>query len=110
LLTLKFNFILHNEGLSLVLNLLWEFGRDCVMGGCVLDNETLITLNSLIDSGFLYGPLSNICPLLICLVGVLGVLLGVGWLPPRFPAVCELLKEVGFERSRLLRHTIRTCT
>jgi hypothetical protein len=104
-LTLKLDFVLNDKGLSLVLNLLWELGRDRVMSCCVLDNKALIALHSLVDMGLFYSPLSNICPFLI-LVRALCVLLGVRWLPSCLPIVCELLKKVGLEGSRLRRKTL----
>lgn len=92
-LTLELDLILNNEGLALVVNLLGEFGRDGVVSGCVLNNQTLITLHTLEDGRLLNSPFSNICPFLV-FVGILGVLLGVRWLPSLFPVVCELLDEV----------------
>jgi hypothetical protein len=49
----------------------------------------------------LYSPLSNVGPFLV-LVGALGVLLGVGWLPAVIPAICELLDEVTLDGGGLL--------
>jgi hypothetical protein len=67
-LTLKLHLVLDNESLALVLNLLREFGRDSMVSSCVLDHQTLVSLHTLEDVRLLYGPLSNIRPLLI-LVG-----------------------------------------
>jgi hypothetical protein len=49
----------------------------------------------------LYSPLSNVGPFLV-LVGALGVLLGVGWLPAGIPAIYELLNEVTLDGGGLL--------
>jgi hypothetical protein len=97
---LKLHFILNNECLSLVIDLLGKLGRYGMMSCCVLDNKTLVALHALVDMGLFYSPFSNICPFLI-LVGTLCVLLGMGWLPSCLPIVCELLKEVGLELGRL---------
>ena len=71
-----------------------------MMSSCVLDHKALVAMHALIDMGFFYSPFSNICPLLI-LVGALSIFLGMGWLPSGLPIVCKLLKEVGFDGSRL---------
>lgn len=97
-LTLKLDLVLNNEGLVLVVNLRGELGRDGMVSSRVLENETLITLHSLVDLGLFDGPFSNICPLLI--IGR-GILLGVGRLPSLLPVVGELLEEVGLESSGL---------
>ena len=102
MLTLKLDLVLNNESLALIVDLLWEFGRDGVVSSRVLDNETLIALHSLEDSWLLDSPFSNICPLLI-FVRTLGVLLGMGWLPSRLPVICELLDEVGLDGGVLQR-------
>jgi hypothetical protein len=86
---LELDLILNHEGLVFIVNLLGEFGRDGVMSSRVFHNETLITLHTLEDMGFLYGPFSNICPFLL-LVSTLGVLLGMRWLPSLFPVIGEL--------------------
>jgi hypothetical protein len=91
---------LDNKSLALIVNLLWEFGRDGVVSSSVLDDKSLITLHALEDMWLFYSPLSNICPLLI-FVGVLGILLSMGWLPSGLPVIRELLNEVGFDGSRL---------
>jgi hypothetical protein len=100
---LKLNFILDNEGLAFVINLLWKFGRDCMVSSGVLDNKTLVTFHSLEDMRLLYSPLSNICPFLILLARAFCVLLGMGRLPSGLPVICELLDEVGFYGGRLLQ-------
>jgi hypothetical protein len=102
---LKLDFVLDNECLSLVINLLGELGRDGMMSCSVLDDKTLVALHALVDMGLFYSPFSNICPFLI-LVRTLCVLLGMGWLPSGLPIVCELLKEVGLELSRLRRNVL----
>jgi hypothetical protein len=64
----------------------------------VLDNKTLITIDSLVLNGLLDGPLANVCPFLLragC------VLLCVRGLPSLVPIVGELLKEVGLKCGRL---------
>lgn len=65
-----------------------------MVSSLVLDNETLIALNALQDSGLLDGPVADVRPLLI--VG-LDVLLCVRGLPSALPVVCELLKERSLE-------------
>jgi hypothetical protein len=62
---LKLDLVLNNESLALVLNLLWELGRNGVVSGRVLDDETLIAFHPLEDSWLFDGPFSNVCPLLI---------------------------------------------
>jgi hypothetical protein len=99
---LKLDFVLDNECLSLVLNLLGELGRDGMMSCGILDNKTFVTLHALVDMRLFYSPLSNVCPFLI-LVRTPCVLLGMGWLPSCLPIVCELLEEVGLELGRLRR-------
>ncbi len=96
-LTLKLDLILNDEGLALVVDLLGELGRDGVVGGGVLDNKTLVTLHSLVDGGLLNSPLADVRPLLI----ILGVLLGVGRLPPLLPVIGELFQEGSLELGRL---------
>jgi hypothetical protein len=98
---LKLDFILDNESFALVLNLLWEFGRDGVMGSGVLYDKTLITLHALEDMRLLDSPLSDVCPFLILLARAFSILLSMGRLPSGLPIVCELLEEVGFDSGRL---------
>jgi hypothetical protein len=76
-----------------------------MMSCSVLDDKTLVALHALVDMGLFYSPFSDICPFLI-LVRTLCVLLGMGWLPSGLPIVCELLKEVGLELSRLRRNVL----
>lgn len=68
---LRLDFILHNEGLALVVNLLGELGGDSVMGGRVLDNQTLVALHAREDGGLLNCPLANVGPVLLRLRVVL---------------------------------------
>ena len=92
-----------DESLALIVDFLWEFGRDGVMSSSVLDNKTLVTFHSLEDVRLFYSPLSNICPFLILLAGTLGVLLSMRRLPSGLPIIGELLEEVGFDDGRLSR-------
>lgn len=73
LLTLKLDFILNDQILTLRVNGLGEFGRNGVVSSRVLHNKTFVAFHAFVDSGLLYSPLTNICPFLI--VG--GLLLGV---------------------------------
>jgi hypothetical protein len=100
-LTLQLHLVLDDEGLALVLDLLGELGGDGVVSGGVLNHQALITLDALEDMGLLYGPLSNVGPLLVLLVGAGGVLLSGGRLPAGIPAIGELLKEVGLDGGGL---------
>lgn len=79
------------------------------MSGGVLDHKALIALNALEDGRLLYGPLSNVGPLLVLLLGARGVLLGGGGLPAGIPAVGELLKEVGLDGGRLRKVLVWWC-
>ena len=100
-LTLKLDFILNNQGFTLVVDGLGEFGGDGMMGGLVLDDKSLVPLHALQDGGFLNSPIANVRPLLF---GGLIILLGMRCLPPLLPIICELLEERclevrGLERS-----------
>lgn len=101
MLTLELDLILNNEGLTLVVDLLGELGRDGVVSGRVLDDKTLIVLDALVLGGLLDSPLTNVRPVFLLLVGARSVLLGMRRLPALFPVVGELLKEVGLEGGRL---------
>lgn len=95
---LRLDLILHNKGLALVVNLLGELGRDSVMGGRVLDNQTLVAHHTGEDGGLLDSPLANVRPVLLRLRVVL---LSVRALPPGFPVIGELLQEGGLESRGL---------
>ena len=66
-LTLKLDLVLNNECLSLVVNLGGELGRDGMMSGGVLQDETLVTVHARKDSWLLNGPLANVGPILVTL-------------------------------------------
>ena len=83
---MRFHFILNNERLALRVDLLCEFGGDGVMGGLVLEDETLVTLDALENLGLLDSPSANVSPFLIRLV----LLLGMRCLPPSLPVVGKL--------------------
>lgn len=111
-LTLKLHLVLNNEGLALVVNLLGELGRDGVVSGGVLDDKTLVAVNSLVLVGLLNSPLANVGPFLflLSLVGAASVLLGVRRLPSGLPVIGELLQEVrldggGLNDESLLAHS-----
>ena len=91
---LGLDLILDDKSLALVVDLLGELGGDGVVGGRVLDDQTLIALNTLEDGGLLDSPLANVGPVLL---GLRVVLLGVGPLPSRLPALGELLQEGGLQ-------------
>jgi len=95
---LRLNLVLDHKGLALVVNLLRELGRDSVVSGRVLDDQTLVAFNTLEDSGLLDRPLANVGPVLLGL-GI--ILLCGGALPPGLPIVGKLLKEGSLEGSRL---------
>lgn len=95
---LKFDFVLDDEGLALVVDDRREFGRDGVVGSCVLHNKALVTHNSREDSGFFDRPLPHVGPILLAL-GVL--LFGMGGGPSRVPVVGELFEEGSFQSGRL---------
>jgi hypothetical protein len=71
---LKFHLVLYNQSLAFVVNLGGKFGRDGMMGGRVLDDKTFVAFHTRVDSWLLYGPLSDVSPVLVTL-GIL--LLGV---------------------------------
>lgn len=94
---MRLDFVLNHQGLALVVNLLGELGRDGVVSSSVLHDQTLVALNTLEDGGLLDCPFTDVSPLILGL----GILLCVGRLPPRIPAVCELFQEGSFEVGRL---------
>jgi hypothetical protein len=65
-----------------------------VVGSRVLDDQALVLLDALEHRGLFYGPLADICPLLL---GGLVVLLGVRFLPSLVPVIGELLEERGLQ-------------
>jgi hypothetical protein len=97
---LRLDLILDNKSLALVIDLLRELGRDGVVGRDILNNQTLVSVNTLVDGRFLNGPFADISPILLRL-GVF--LLGVRRSPPRFPVVRELFQEGSFKAGRLKR-------
>lgn len=72
-----------------------------MVGSCVLHNQTGIAFHALVDSGLLDGPLADVGPLLFVIGGALRILGCVGRLPPRVPALAELLEEVALDGGRL---------
>lgn len=104
--TLKLDLILGNKGLALVVDLGGELGRDGVVSGRVLDNKSLVTVDTLIRDRLLNSPLANICPFLLFLVGASCVLLSSGWLPPLVPTIGELLEKIGLESGRLIKYKV----
>jgi hypothetical protein len=96
---LRFDLVLNDQGLALVVNLFGELGRDGVVGGGVLHDQTLVALDTFEDRWLLNCPFTNISPLLIFL-GV--VLLRMRRLPPRLPVIRELLEERSLEGGRLV--------
>lgn len=98
-LTLQLYFILDNQGVVGVVDLVGELSGNGVVSSLVLDHKTLLALHSLEDIRLLNSPLANICPLLI---GAGRLFLGMGGLPSLLPAIGELLDEcIGFQSSRL---------
>lgn len=69
-----------------------------MVSGGVLDNKTLIAVNSLVLDRLLNGPLADVCPLLL---RAGRILLCVRGLPSLVPVVGELFKEVSLEVGRL---------
>lgn len=100
--TLKLDFVLDYERLLLGINGLGELGRDGVVSSLVLENQALVTFDTLVDGGLLDLPVANKGPLFLS-VAALGVdfLFGVRCLPSCGPVVGELLKEWGFEAGGL---------
>jgi hypothetical protein len=95
---LGLDLVLDDQSLALVVNLLGELGRDGVVSGRVLDDQTLVTLDTLEDGRLLDRPFTNVGPVLFRL-GV--ILLCVGALPPGLPVVGELLEEGSLQSGRL---------
>ena len=101
LLTLKLHLILDNKSLILVVNRLGELGRDSVVSGGVLDNKTLIALDTFDLERLLDRPLADVSPFLRVFVGAGHVLLRMGRLPPGLPVIGELLEEIGLNGGGL---------
>lgn len=70
-----------HKSVVLVINDLGKLGRDGVVSCRVFHDKPLVTLHPLVDVRLFDGPFSNIRPLLIASV----LLLGVGRLPASFP-------------------------
>ena len=64
---MKLHLVLYNQSLAFVVNLGGKFGGDGMMGGRVLDDKTFVAIHARIDSWLLYGPLSDISPVLVTL-------------------------------------------
>jgi hypothetical protein len=65
MLTLQLHFILYHEPLPLVVYCLGKLGRDGMVRGRILDDETLVTDHARHDCSFFNGPFSHICPILV---------------------------------------------
>jgi hypothetical protein len=104
-LTLKLDFVLDNKSFALVIDFLWELGRDCMMGSGILYYETLIALNALENMRLFHSPFSNIGPFFI-FVRALGILLRMRWLPSCLPVVCELFDKITLYLGRLCRWSV----
>jgi hypothetical protein len=103
LLTLKLDFVLDDERLALGVHGLRELGRDGMMGGLVLDDQTFVALNALQLGRLLDGPVADVGPFLLGAGACLLFLLGVRRLPPCVPVICELFKERGLQTGGLSR-------
>ena len=77
--TLKFDLILDNKCLCLVVDLLGKLCRDGVVGGRILDDKSFVTLNALKGLWLLNSPFANVGPIFFAF-GI--VLLGPGDCPP----------------------------
>ena len=96
--TLELDFVLNDQVLALVVDLLREFGGDGVVGSWIFHHETFVALDPFQNRGLFHGPFADVCPFL----GRFGIfLLGRGSLPPRLPAVRELLVEGSCDLGRL---------
>lgn len=94
---MRLHFVLNHQGLALVINLLGELGGNGVVSGGVLHDQTLISIDTLEDSGLFDGPFTNVGPFVLGLV----ILLRGRRLPACLPVVGELLKERSLEGSGL---------
>lgn len=97
-LTLRLDLILNHQRLALVINLLGELGRDGVVSGRILHNETLVAFNSLENGRLFDGPVTDISPVIL---RFRVLLLGVGRDPSGIPAFGELFEERRFQVCRL---------
>ena len=70
-LTLELDLVLNNKRVILVVNGLGELGRDGVVSGFVLDDQTLVALHALEHRRLLNGPCANVCPLFIVALDIL---------------------------------------
>jgi len=89
---------LDDEGVILVRDGRGELCGNGVVGGLVLQYETLVTVEAAEDRGLLDIPRANVRPLFLRVL-----LLGVGSLPPAVPIVCELLEEGSLQGGGLGR-------
>ena len=102
--TLRFNLILNNQSLALVVDLLGKDGRDGMMGSGILDDETLVAFNAGEDGRLLDSPGTNVGPILVGLgISLFGVRRG----PSRLPVIGELLEEGSFDGRRLEQQLIQ---
>lgn len=97
-LTLELGLVLNDEGVVFVDHGLGELGGNGVVSSFVLEDKTLVSLNTTEDTWLLDGPGTDVSPLLFS-----SLLLGVRGLPSRLPVVGELLEEVCLERGGLRR-------
>jgi len=100
-LTLKLNFILDDQWLSLGVNSLGELCRDSVVGSLVLDDETLVANHAIEDMRLLNSPLSDVGPLFFTGGTLFLFFLCVRWLPSRVPVIRELFEEGGLQLGGL---------
>jgi hypothetical protein len=70
-----------------------------VVSGRVLHNETLVSVDTLEDRGFLNGPFTDVGPILLRLRVLL---LSMRRCPPGVPVIGELLEEGSFDGGRLI--------
>ena len=64
-LTLKLHLILNDKGVILVVDSLVKLGGNGMVSSLVLDDETLVALDTAKDGGLLDGPLAVVSPLLL---------------------------------------------
>lgn len=97
---MELDFILDYQWLILVVDLLVELGGDSMMGGRILDDQTLVALNGLEHMRFFDRPRANVSPLF---VGLRVLLFGMRWLPPGLPVICKLFEKWRLDVGRLKR-------